>query len=205
MNLPNQLSLLRILLTPVFVFLLFLDTSFYRIASFAVFAVASFTDWWDGYTARKYGIVSMWGKFLDPLADKILVSSGFISFSVLGYVPGWVVLVIVIRDFVITGLRSYAIIKGKPVVTNFFAKAKTFGQITVLYYIYIFYLCTTGKAIEDIWWFFRWTQTHDLIFIMMYLITFLTVVSGIIYLIGNRNHLRQIAVDVCQVFVSSNR
>ena len=127
MNLPNQLTILRIILTPVFVFLLFIEGSVFKYCSLIVFVLASLTDWYDGYAARKFGEITMWGQFLDPLADKILVSSGFICFSILGYTPAWMVLIIVGRDFLITGLRSYAILKGQPIHTNFFAKCKTSG------------------------------------------------------------------------------
>lgn len=204
MNLPNQLTLLRILLTPVFVLLLFLNSTASRLGSFFVLIVASLTDWYDGYAARKFGDVSMWGKFLDPLADKILVSSGFICFSVLGYVPAWMVLVIVVRDFLITGLRSYAVIKGRPVVANVFAKVKTFSQFGVLYFIFIFHLFAGGKDEGELWGVFRMIQEVDLILALMYVIMSLTVVSGFIYLIGNRSHLRQIAGDVYRIFVPSD-
>ena len=91
MSLPNQLTILRILLTPVFVFLLFFDSMATRIGSMVIFTIAALTDWYDGYAARKTGGITMWGQFLDPLADKILVSSGFICFSILGYIPVWMV------------------------------------------------------------------------------------------------------------------
>ena len=144
MNLPNQLSLLRILLTPFFILLLFIDTSLSRLGAFIVFTLASLTDWYDGYTARKFGYISTWGKFLDPLADKVLVSSGLICFSILKYIPVWMVIVIVVRDFLVTGLRSYAIFKKKPIETNKFAKAKTFTQFLTLYFIFLFHLFVRG-------------------------------------------------------------
>ena len=204
MNLPNQLTLLRILLSPVFVLLLFLGGLAPRIGSFVVFTVASLTDWYDGYTARKYGIISMWGKFLDPLADKILVSSGLICFSVLGYIPAWMVLVIVVRDFLITGLRSYAVLKGKPIVTTFFAKTKTFSQFGVLYLIFIYHLFTGGKQESYNSWILQKILEIDLIVILMFMITILTVISGVVYIIGNRFHLRQLACDIYRIFVPSD-
>lgn len=204
MNLPTQLTLLRILLTPVFVLLLFLGGAVTRLLSFAVFTIASITDWYDGYAARKYGDVSMWGKFLDPLADKILFSSGFISFSVLGYIPAWMVLVIVVRDFIITGFRSYALLKGKPLVTNMLAKTKTFGQFGVVYIIFIFHLFVGGKEKESLAGIFQMIYDIELIIILMYLITFLTVISGIVYIIENRSHLRTMANDIYRIFVPSD-
>jgi len=190
MNLPTQLTLLRILLAPVFVFLLFIDSTISRIASFAVFTLASITDYYDGYTARKLGNVSMWGKFLDPLADKILVSSALICFYMLGYFEAWIIFIIIGRDLIITALRSHAILQGKPVVTNFLAKMKTFGQFTVIYFIFLYHLFSTDNTNESV---IRWIETIEninLIFILMVTITVLTVLSGLIYLIQNRFHLK---------------
>ena len=201
MSLPNQLSLLRILLTPIFIFLLFLDTSLSRLASFAVFTLASLTDWYDGYAARKLGDVSTEGKFLDPLADKILFSSGFICFSILGYYPLWMVIIIVIRDFLITGLRFYAILKGKPIVTTMFAKVKTFSQGGVLYLIFLYHLFVAGGYKGGVW---DEIQELNILFALMCIITLLTIVSGLIYIIGNRSHLRQMGWDIYRIFVPSD-
>ena len=96
MNLPNQLTLLRILLTPVFVSLLFVDNLVCKIVSFLLYVIASITDYYDGYTARKYGISTLTGQFLDPLADKITVSSSLICFNILGYVPNCIFLILVL-------------------------------------------------------------------------------------------------------------
>ncbi|MCJ7813336.1 CDP-diacylglycerol--glycerol-3-phosphate 3-phosphatidyltransferase [bacterium] len=203
MNLPTQLTLLRILLTPVFVLFLFFGGPVSRIISFIVFTVAALTDWYDGYTARKFCNVSMWGKFLDPLADKILVSSGFICFSVMGYIPAWMVLIIVVRDFFITGLRSYAVIKGMPIVTSLIAKTKTFCQFGAIYIIFIYHLFTGGRY-DDVWIVFRRIHEMNLIYAMMVIITFLTLLSGFFYLTGNRSHLKQMASDFYHIFAPSD-
>jgi CDP-diacylglycerol--glycerol-3-phosphate 3-phosphatidyltransferase len=125
MNLPTQLTILRILLTPIFVSLLFVESLGVKIGSLAIFIIASLTDWYDGYVARKIGVVTMWGQFLDPLADKILVSSALICFSVLNYIQEWVVLIIIVRDLIITAMRSYAVLQNQQFRTNFLAKIKT--------------------------------------------------------------------------------
>jgi len=203
MNLPTQLTLLRILLAPVFVFLLFVDSTISRIASFIVFTLASITDYYDGYTARKLGDVSMWGKFLDPLADKILVSSALICFYMLGYFKAWIVFIIVGRDLIITALRSYAILQGKPVVTNFFAKTKTFGQFIVLYFIFLYHLLSIDNSNESVVQWIQSIQDMNLIFILMITITFLTVLSGMIYLIQNRVHIQQIGRSILKPFLST--
>ncbi len=204
MTLPNQLTLLRILLTPVFVFLLFFDSGTARIGAFFVFVIASLTDWYDGYTARKSGAVSMWGKFLDPLADKILVSSALICFSVLGYIPGWMVLIIVTRDLLITILRSYAILKNRPIVTNFFAKAKTFSQFVLIYLIFLLHLLRFSPF-EPRWRsLIHWIEMTRLFYATMCVITLFTVVSGLIYIVVNRSHIREMGSDIIRIFIPSD-
>jgi CDP-diacylglycerol---glycerol-3-phosphate 3-phosphatidyltransferase len=204
MNLPNQLSLLRILLTPVFVLLLFLDRMSCTVLSFVVFTVASITDYYDGYAARKYNIITMWGQFLDPMADKILVSSALICFNNLGYVSAWMVLVIVVRDFIITGLRSYAILKGKPIVTSRFAKVKTYFQFVVLYYIFLQHLLVSFQLTGSAGAFVRRMTELNLIYPLALSITILTVVTGVMYLIGNRSHLRMIVGSIYRIFAPSD-
>src|SRR5262245_56406482 len=139
MSIPNSLTVLRIVLTPVFVILLLSDSPALKTASLIVYIVAALTDWYDGWIARKYGYITRWGKFLDPLADKILSSSALFSFVTLHLVDAWMVWVIVIRDFVITGLRVSAEWNNQPIVTSRTAQAKTFGEFVVIYYILILY------------------------------------------------------------------
>ena len=196
MSLPNQLSLLRILLTPVFVFLLFMDRFAFQVSSLVVFTIASLSDWWDGYMARKFGEITIIGQFLDPLADKILVSSGLICFSVLGYIPAWMVFIIVIRDFLMTGLRSYAILKGNPVKTSRIAKWKTFFQIAVIYLAFLIHVFS-GKFAQPV---FLWIETTHLLFIIMSLVTTLTILTLIIYLRNNRDQTLAIFKEIAGFF-----
>ena len=108
MNLPNLLSLIRIILTPLFIILLFSDVPNAKFFALLVFAIAAITDAYDGYLARKYNQITPEGKFLDPLADKILVLSAFISFAFIGIIDFWMVGVIIFRDSFITGLRLWS-------------------------------------------------------------------------------------------------
>jgi CDP-diacylglycerol--glycerol-3-phosphate 3-phosphatidyltransferase len=191
MSIPNSLTIFRILLTPVFVVLLFSDSSFLKQLALVVYVVAALTDWYDGWVARKYGYVTRWGKFLDPLADKILSTSALFSFVALGLVDAWLVWIIVIRDFLITGLRSYAEWKNEPVVTSKTAQAKTFGEFVVIYYILILYVAQHIPVV--IMEYGRWIDTlmHPLVlFGMMLLVTLSTIGTGIMYLIDNRKFLR---------------
>ena len=193
MNFPTQLTVLRIILTPLFFFILFIDGFTCKLVSFIIFVIASLTDWYDGYFAKKLGVVSKWGKFLDPLADKILVSAAFIAFYLLGYVRLWIVLVIIIRDFLITGLRSYALHKEKPVVTSQLARVKTFIQMGSVYVVYLF-LLFDHLAIENGTQFALINFLKDIQFInrLMLVVVFLTVYTAIKYFIENRDHLYSI-------------
>lgn len=146
MSFPNQLSLLRLLLAPVFLWLFISDSDKSRIAALGVFAVAVFTDWYDGMHARKYGQVSKTGIFLDPLADKFLTSAAFVSFYLMKIIPLWMVVSIVVRDLALTLLRSYEEYKGNTLKTSFAAKTKTFIQMS---YIFIVVLLIGVKSFAD--------------------------------------------------------
>jgi CDP-diacylglycerol--glycerol-3-phosphate 3-phosphatidyltransferase len=193
MSIPNSLTLFRIILTPVFVFLLFSDSPFWKQISLVVYVVAALTDWYDGWMARRYGIATQWGKFLDPLADKILAAAALFSFVALGLVPGWMVWIVVVRDFFITGLRSYAEWKERPIVTSKSAQAKTFGEFLVIYYILIVYIAGTVPIIRRDFTATLATLTDErVLFGMMLLVTLSTIGTGIKYLFDNRKLLYEI-------------
>ncbi len=137
MSLPNQLSALRILLAPIFLFLFLSENTLYKQISLLVFFVAVLTDWYDGWHARKFGLVSRVGIFLDPLADKILTSVAFAGFYFLGIMPLWMLIIIVLRDIIVTLFRSYQEFKGKTMKTSFIAKTKTFIQMTYIFLVVI--------------------------------------------------------------------
>jgi CDP-diacylglycerol--glycerol-3-phosphate 3-phosphatidyltransferase len=193
LTLPNQLTLLRILLTPVFVLLLMSGSPLHLQLSLVVFVVAALTDWYDGWIARKMGFSSRWGKFLDPLADKILSSSALLAFVGLNLVDAWMVWIVIVRDFLITGLRSYAEYLDKPIVTTRGAQAKTLGQFVVIYYILILYIGRSIPAIYDQFGPTIDTLMHPkVLFGMMLLVTLSTAGTGIAYLFDNRKVLREL-------------
>jgi len=132
MNLPNKLTILRIILSPVFIGLFLVDNAYFRLASLGVFLVAAGTDLADGYLARRYGVTTGFGRFMDPLADKVLVASAFVSFVALGYAPAWMVAVIIAREFFITGVRALAAYRGIVITPTGWAKVKTFLQMTCI-------------------------------------------------------------------------
>ncbi len=193
MSIPNSLTVIRIILTPVFIVLLFADSSFLKQLALLTYVVAALTDWYDGWVARRYGYVSRWGKFLDPLADKILSAAALFSFVYLRLVDAWMVWIIVSRDFIITGLRSYAEWKDQPIVTSKTAQAKTFGEFVIIYYILILYVAQSipmvrlrfGPLLESL-------MHPRVLFGMVLLVTISTIGTGAMYLFDNRTLLRDL-------------
>jgi len=193
LNLPNQLTLLRIILTPLFVAFLLSDSQTLRQLSLVVFIVAALTDWYDGWIARKMGYTTRWGKFLDPLADKVLSSAALLSYAGLGLIDGWMVWVVIFRDFLITGLRSYAEWHDQPIVTSRGAQAKTFGEFVVIYYILILYVVRSIPVVYQEWGFTIDSLMHPrVLFGMMLLVTLSTVGTGVAYIFDNRKMIREL-------------
>lgn len=145
MNLPNKLTILRVLLIPLFVLFMLLSVKdgdidvlrteapsgfvWLRILSVITFGVASFTDYLDGMIARKYGLVTNFGKFMDPVADKLLVSSALILLTAEGSLPALVVIIIIAREFIISGFRLVASDNGVVIAASYWGKSKTVSQM----------------------------------------------------------------------------
>ncbi|MBP9212588.1 MAG: CDP-diacylglycerol--glycerol-3-phosphate 3-phosphatidyltransferase [Bacteroidetes bacterium] len=183
---PNQLTLLRILLTPVFLYYLFSPDPLDKQIALGIFLFAAITDWYDGYVARRWGFITRWGKFLDPLADKVLTSAAFFSFIVFGYAEAWMVWVIVVRDFAMTFLRGYAEWKGTTINTSGFAKTKTFFQLVVIYLFLVNYIVRTSDPLNaEFGWFFDIVATDSIKYLLMLITTFLTALTGVMYLHTN--------------------
>jgi CDP-diacylglycerol---glycerol-3-phosphate 3-phosphatidyltransferase len=193
MVLPNQLTVLRIILTPFFFFMFLSDDILYKQISLGIFIVAALTDWYDGWLARKYNYITNWGKFWDPLADKILTSAAFLAFVFIDVIPLWMVVLIILRDFVITGLRAYADYKGIVFHTSRYAKWKTFIQMTFLYYLLIVHagLVTPQIYNSNKEW-FAVLLNETFIYLTMLFITIITVHSGFTYFYRNRTLIRNL-------------
>ncbi|MBI2428228.1 MAG: CDP-diacylglycerol--glycerol-3-phosphate 3-phosphatidyltransferase [Ignavibacteriales bacterium] len=190
---PNQLTLLRIILTPVFVYFLFSPNPVDKQIALGIFIVAAITDWYDGYVARRWGYITRWGKFLDPLADKVLTSAAFVSFVIIGYASAWMVGVIVIRDFLITILRTYAEYKNKPINTSHFAKTKTFAQLIVIYLFLIRYIVLADENLTaQLAGVFDVVATPSIMSFMMIIVTLMTAGTGIYYFVVNWNILKEL-------------
>ncbi len=183
MTLPNQLTILRILLTPVFVLLFIGERLVLKQVSVLVFAVAALTDWYDGWVARKTGNVTKWGVFLDPLADKILTSAAFIAFAWLGMVEWWMVWVIVVRDISITLLRSFAELRGRTLYTNYSAKVKTFAQMVFIYGVLL--AVVFKNSVAEFSPIINVILNKNALYYSMFVVTILTLGTGLQYLIEN--------------------
>ncbi|MEE8341508.1 MAG: CDP-diacylglycerol--glycerol-3-phosphate 3-phosphatidyltransferase [Candidatus Neomarinimicrobiota bacterium] len=189
LNIPNVLTIFRILLTPLFILCLFSNYPFAQIWALIIFIVASITDAIDGYYARKYNQVTRHGQFLDPLADKILVSSAFISFAILKLVPYWMVSLIIFRDLFVTGLRMTMESQGLTMITSKIAKAKTTTQISVIIFILLF----LGVQIFTYEWLrvvIEFIVENRIIYYLTLLATVLTLWTGISYLYKNREIIK---------------
>lgn len=144
MNLPNKLTLIRIVLVPVCMALM-LTGHFY--IALGVFIVASITDFFDGYIARRDNLVTSFGKIMDPLADKILVFGALLCFLQLGFINAWCVVIILAREFFVTGMRVVAVDKGKVIAASWWGKVKTNVQIFAVILGFLTFASGNGVAI----------------------------------------------------------
>ncbi len=140
MNLPNKLTVLRVLMIPFFLYFILLSPLMenYNYIAIFVFIAASFTDFLDGHIARKHNLVTNFGKFMDPLADKLLVASALISLTALGELNVLVVIIILSREFIITGFRTVAADAGIVIAASKWGKAKTVSQMIMIPYVMLF-------------------------------------------------------------------
>lgn len=182
MNWPNRLTILRVILIPFFVACLLLDNGdgVLRYWALSIFIVASLTDALDGHIARKYNLVTNFGKFMDPLADKLLVCSAMICFIELGRMPAWVVLVIIAREFIISGFRLIASDNGVVIAASWWGKSKTIVQMVMI----IFLMLDLGAVLPA-------AKAGIVIAeqVLIYLALVLTVISLVDYIVKNRKVL----------------
>ncbi len=180
MNLPNKLTILRIILVPFFVlFLLISAIPFNYLWALLVFIGASVTDFFDGHYARKHNMITDFGKFADPLADKILVTAAFCCFIQMGIIGAVPVIIVLFREFAVTSVRLIAATKGTVVAANMWGKAKTVSQIvaiiaTIFFKLLVQFGLTVAEPVFNI-----------LINLFIWLSVLLTVISGVVYLKDN--------------------
>ena len=193
MTLPNQLTILRIVLSPLFLYFFLSEEIWMKQVSIAIYIVAALSDWYDGWLARKFNYITSWGKFWDPLADKILTSFAFISFALVDLIPFWMVMIIVGRDLLVTLLRVYADVKNYMFSTSYYAKWKTMLQMIFLYYLLILYV---AKSTPEIFLKYENLITmlldKNLIYGVALFVTLITLHSGYLYLRRNWSIINRI-------------
>ena len=196
MNVPNILSIARIILTPLFIILLFADFKMAKVFALLVFAIAAITDAYDGYLARKYNQITPEGKFLDPLADKILVLSAFISFAFINIIDFWMVGIIIFRDLFVTGLRFIMSSRGFEFVTSKLSKYKTAFQLTIIILTLIF-ISIEGLDINVFIPTIVLIKEYKIIYILTAFTAIFTAYTGILYVFANR--------FIIQKFINGNQ
>jgi len=204
MNLANKLTLLRIASVPFLILFMYLDNFWTRVAALVIFVLAALTDSVDGIIARRYNTVTTFGKFLDPLADKLLVSAALVSFVGLRevHIPSWMVVLIISREFIISGLRSLAATKAVIISAGVSGKFKTTSQMVSI--ITILVILVVNSAL----WHYYHLRPQELLFFsgwkfalgwflvklpfwLMLLATILTIYSGLIYLNQHKGLLKE--------------
>ncbi len=191
MNLPNQLTVARMIMVPFFVvFLVNIIVPHHFLIAGLIFALASFTDFLDGKIARKYNLITNFGKFLDPLADKVLVISALVCFVSLGLAELWFVLIIIAREFMVTSIRLIAVNTGTVIAANGWGKLKTVSQMAAVVGILIMQYIQELIDLEMIPVFSLGSFTSSTVFwfagnVLVGAAAFFTVISGIVYLVKN--------------------
>lgn len=179
MNLPNKLTLTRVFMIPFFIFFMLYDGfSWGKYAACALFVIASMTDALDGYIARKYHLITNFGKFMDPLADKLLVCSALICFVAKGpeYLPAWAAIIIVAREFIISGFRLVASDNGIVIAASYWGKVKTVSQMLMSIFLILHLDNPVYHIVEQIF---------------IYLSVALTIISLVDYLVKNKAVLKE--------------
>ena len=191
MNLPNKLTVLRILLVPFFVAALLIDFPLNNLAALALFGAASLTDMFDGKIARKRGLVTDFGKFADPLADKILVISALLCFVQLGLCDCVAVIIVLFREFAVTSIRLIAAAKGKVIAANMWGKVKTVSQIIAIVCVLVMQtvLDLGGLGVQL-------PAALPQIFciigeLLIWISTVFAVISGAVYVVQNRQFISE--------------
>lgn len=178
MNTANKLTLLRVVLVPFYMFFLLREGVVPQITALAIFVIASLTDMLDGMIARKYNQITSFGKFVDPLADKMLTTAAFLVFLSQGIISVWAVMIILAREFMVAGVRLSAVTEGKVIAASFWGKLKTVSQMAVIIAIS---LLSNISVIQN---------ANLVINILVWISVALTVFSGADYLIKNRSLLK---------------
>lgn len=190
MNLPNKITLARIALTFVFMFFLFSDGLVFKVLALFTFLLAVISDYLDGFYAKKYNMTTNFGRLMDPIADKILTLGAFLAFVEMKLIPAWIVVIIIMRELLITGLRLIAARNNEVLPAGRGGKHKTVSQMAAIFVILLFIILKeAGQGVFNFWndsfeyWYLQ------IIFILMMVTVILTIGSGISYVAGNKKYL----------------
>lgn len=187
MNTPNKLTVLRIIMTPLFMASLLIEFPHHYLVALILFAAASITDFIDGNMARKYNLITDFGKFLDPLADKMLTTAAFLAFIELkiGHGIVWITFIVLIREFLITSLRLISSGKGKVIAANMWGKCKTVSQMVSIIYVlasqYFLSIFTANSGVLSV--------CSVITDIVLWVSAIMTVISGIVYVKQNKEFI----------------
>lgn len=193
MNLPNKLTLSRIILVPFFVASLLINFPFHTAVALVIFVVETFTDMFDGKIARSRGLVTDFGKFADPLADKILVLSALLCFVQTGWCDCIAVIIVLFREFSVTSIRLVAASKGKVVAANIFGKIKTVTQLVAIIAILLMqflielFTVTSAFSVDTILYLQGIFTVVSLC--LIWISTIMALVSGVIYIVQNKQFI----------------
>lgn len=183
LNLPNKLTLIRMFLAPIYLALMLIEFPYHYIVALAVFAVASLTDMLDGKIARKNNLITVFGKLLDPLADKMLTTAALLAFMREGWCSIWIVMIVLTREFAVAGVRLIATAQGIVIPANYWGKAKTVSQMV---FTIVIMLLAELDAAFNIFANAGWFTLARVSNIMLWITAVLTVVSGITYFVDSK-------------------
>lgn len=183
LNLPNKLTLIRMFLAPIYLALMLIEFPYHYIVALAVFAVASLTDMLDGKIARKNNLITVFGKLLDPLADKMLTTAALLAFMREGWCSIWIVMIVLTREFAVAGVRLIATAQGIVIPAHYWGKAKTVSQMV---FTIVIMLLAELDATFDIFANAGWFTLARVSNIMLWITAVLTVVSGITYFVDSK-------------------
>ena len=183
LNLPNKLTLIRMFLAPIYLALMLIEFPYHYIVALAVFAIASLTDMLDGKIARKNNLIPVFGKLLDPLADKMLTTAALLAFMREGWCSIWIVMIVLTREFAVAGVRLIATAQGIVIPANYWGKAKTVSQMV---FTIVIMLLAELDATFDIFANAGWFTLARVSNIMLWITAVLTVVSGITYFVDSK-------------------
>lgn len=181
MNTANKLTILRVILVPVFMAFLLMESTWAHIVALVVFIIASLTDMLDGKIARKYNMITNFGKFMDPLADKMLTTAAFLIFMEKGIIGSWALMIILAREFMVSGVRLLAAGEGNVIAASFWGKFKTVSQMVAIIATILLMLST--QLVPE-------NTAYLISAILIWISIVFTIISGVEYLVKNIGSLK---------------